>query len=57
MGETPPLNQCNVGTPIYMAPEALKRGRYSFKADVWAIGVIYYELLTGRTPWFAKSEQ
>lgn len=29
---------------------------YSFKSDVWAIGVIYYEMLTGKTPWRAKTE-
>jgi len=29
---------------------------YSFKSDVWAIGVIFYEMLTGKTPWRAKTE-
>jgi serine/threonine protein kinase len=29
---------------------------YSFKSDVWAIGVIYFEMLTGKTPWRAKTE-
>lgn len=47
----------NVGSPIYMPPEALNDNKYSFKSDVWAIGVIYYELLTGRTPWKAKTEK
>lgn len=47
----------NVGSPIYMPPEALNENKYSFKSDVWAIGVIYYELLTGRTPWKAKTEK
>ena len=45
----------NVGSPIYMPPEALNDNKYSFKSDVWAIGVIYFELLTGRTPWKAKT--
>ena len=30
----------------YMAPEALSRGRYSEKSDVWAFGVLAWELLT-----------
>jgi serine/threonine protein kinase len=29
---------------------------YSPKSDVWAIGVIFYEMLTGKTPWKAKTE-
>jgi serine/threonine protein kinase len=29
---------------------------YSFKSDIWAIGVIFYEMLTGKTPWRAKTE-
>ena len=47
----------NVGSPIYMPPEALNENKYSYKSDIWAIGVIFYELLTGRTPWKAKTEK
>ena len=47
----------NVGSPIYMPPEALNDNKYSYKSDIWAIGVIFYELLTGRTPWKAKTEK
>lgn len=36
--------------------QALNENVYSGKSDVWAIGVIYYEMLTGRTPWRAKTE-
>lgn len=39
-----------------MPLEALNDNLYSTKSDVWAIGVIYYEMLTGRTPWKAKTE-
>lgn len=45
----------NVGSPIYMPPEALNENKYSFKSDIWALGVIYYEMLTGKTPWRAKT--
>lgn len=45
----------NVGSPLYMAPESLKRNEYSFKTDIWAIGVIFFEMLTGDTPWRAKN--
>lgn len=47
----------NVGSPVYMPPEALSDNKYSFKSDIWALGVIYYEMLTGRTPWRAKTEK
>ena len=40
-----------------MPPEALNDNRYSFKSDIWAIGVIFFELLTGKTPWRAKTEK
>jgi serine/threonine protein kinase len=45
----------NVGSPIYMPPEALNDNKYSFKSDIWALGVIFYEMLTGKTPWKAKT--
>lgn len=40
-----------------MPPEALNDNKYSFKSDVWALGVIFYEMLTGKTPWRAKTEK
>lgn len=46
----------NVGSPVYMPLEALNDNLYSAKSDVWAIGVIFYEMLTGNTPWRAKTE-
>jgi serine/threonine protein kinase len=37
------------GTPVYMAPEAFD-GKRSPQTDLWAVGVIFYELLAGRLP-------
>ena len=34
-----------------MPPESLKYNKYSYKSDVWAIGVIAYELIYGKRPW------
>lgn len=38
------------GTLNYMAPEILERKLYSFGSDIWAIGVITYNLLFGKLP-------
>ena len=45
-----PMIQYNVGSPSYMSPEAYNKNRYSEKSDVWALGIIFYEMLTGKTP-------
>jgi len=38
------------GTPLYSSPQLLKKRVYSYKVDVWAIGIMCYELLMGQTP-------
>ena len=40
-----------VGTPIYMAPEMLKKNKYDEKADVFSFGVMAYNVLTGKEPY------
>ena len=42
------------GTPLYSSPELLKKKGYSYKVDIWAIGIMCYELLMGRTPFHSK---
>ena len=46
-----------VGTPLYMPTEMLKFKSYSSKCDVWALGMIYYELLHLKTPWTGKNKE
>lgn len=38
------------GTPGYIAPELLQRQPYGTSADMWSIGIILYELISGRPP-------
>jgi len=45
-----------VGTLGYMAPEVLMGKEYNYSADVWAIGVITYLLLTGYLPFDDEQE-
>ena len=40
-----------VGSPIYMAPEILKGQNYNIKADIWSMGVVFFEMLFGYCPY------
>ena len=39
------------GTPIYLAPEMIARVGHDEKVDIWSIGVLLFELLTGDQAW------
>jgi serine/threonine protein kinase len=43
------------GTPEYLAPEVIRGGAATFASDVYAVGVMLYELITGATPFAAAS--
>ena len=40
-----------VGTPSYMAPEVVNEESYTCGVDIWSVGILTYEMLTGHTPW------
>ena len=40
-----------LGTPSYIAPEMLVEGKADHRGDMWAVGVILYEMLAGKRPY------
>ncbi|XP_034546944.1 serine/threonine-protein kinase ULK1a [Notolabrus celidotus] len=45
------------GSPMYMAPEVIMSQTYDAKADLWSIGTIVYQCLTGKAPFHASTPQ
>uniref|UniRef100_A0AAR2L1Q9 non-specific serine/threonine protein kinase n=1 Tax=Pygocentrus nattereri TaxID=42514 RepID=A0AAR2L1Q9_PYGNA len=45
------------GSPMYMAPEVIMSQNYDAKADLWSIGTIVFQCLTGKAPFQASSPQ
>ncbi|TPX67887.1 hypothetical protein SpCBS45565_g03510 [Spizellomyces sp. 'palustris'] len=43
------------GTPIYMAPELIREQPYTHAIDLWALGVILYELFVGIPPFYTTN--
>eukprot|EP00826_Nyctotherus_ovalis_P021356 TRINITY_DN1687_c0_g1_i3.p1 TRINITY_DN1687_c0_g1~~TRINITY_DN1687_c0_g1_i3.p1 ORF type:complete len:434 (-),score=142.66 TRINITY_DN1687_c0_g1_i3:145-1338(-) len=46
-----------VGTPLNMAPELFHKEPYSFKADIWSLGTIIYELACGKNCYTGRNKE
>ncbi len=44
-----------VGSPSYMAPEQVKEGTATPRSDIYSLGVVGYELLTGKRPFYGEN--
>jgi serine/threonine protein kinase len=49
------VRNADMGSPHYAAPERITREELSFHSDMYSLGVVLYELLTGRRPFAAHN--
>jgi len=45
------------GTPEYLAPEMIRQSGHDKSLDIWNLGVLLFELLTGNPPFVGKDQK